>query len=320
MRSAISLILAVATIAVSTLAHAQSWCSASRLNSTERAICSNSELKALDRRLVSLYGQAKARGKDAGQVHWLRTRNSCGTDETCIQRSYRSRIATLESRIVSADYASPGWCSANNLNSTERAICSSSELGALDKQIMHLYGQAKAHGYDRGQLNWLRRRNSCGGDKACIAESYRSRISVLESRHLAGDGTGRRSSAGGGSSNSTSAEDNDVDGVSGAETAVLGIALGVAAAKGIFNWIGGEAGRASSWASSSDSAGRYRFTVECTGTTFSGLPTMTYSGTVNAGSFDEASALVRNEQSQRSCYDRFGAGYVGEGYAQFDHQ
>ena len=119
---------------------------------------------------------------------------------------------------------------------------------------------------------------------------------------------------------SSSQEVNDADRIGGAEAAVLGIGLGIAAAKGIFNWIGSGAGSAASWASSNDSGGVYRYTVECTGTTFSGLPKMTYSGTINAQNFNEASTIVRNEQSQNSCHERFGSGYAGDGYVQFDHQ
>ncbi len=73
------------------------------------------------------------------------------------------------------------WCRSERLNITEATICDNSELRALDAQLAQVYGTAKAHDKDYGQLNWLRnRRNTCYGNIDCIAREYRGRITILQ--------------------------------------------------------------------------------------------------------------------------------------------
>ena len=74
--------------------------------------------------------------------------------------------------------------------------------------------------------------------------------------------------------------------------------------------------REASW----DSGGVYRYTVECGGTTFSGLPWMKYSGTVSARSFNEAHEKAKSVQRSRTCYERFGSGYGGDGFLELTPQ
>jgi len=65
---------------------------------------------------------------------------------------------------------------------TEQAICASTELGQLDEQLASLYFSLPMdvrEAMRRSQLDWLRRRNRCGFDQACIADAYRSRVQVL---------------------------------------------------------------------------------------------------------------------------------------------
>ncbi|WP_171060756.1 lysozyme inhibitor LprI family protein [Poseidonocella sp. HB161398] len=71
------------------------WCSASRLNPTERAICANRRLARLDAELEAAYGQARAPAGDSEQAAWLSRRNACGTDPSCIARLYGERLAEL---------------------------------------------------------------------------------------------------------------------------------------------------------------------------------------------------------------------------------
>lgn len=74
------------------------------------------------------------------------------------------------------------WCSAKNLNITEKTICSSSELQDLDARLEQVYGRSIAFGRDHEQLDWLdNHRNACLSNEDCIANEYRDRIiSLLE--------------------------------------------------------------------------------------------------------------------------------------------
>jgi len=75
------------------------------------------------------------------------------------------------------------WCSSERLNITEATICNNSELRELDAQLAQVYGTAKAHDKDYGQLDWLKnRRNTCKANFSCIISEYRSRIAVLLER------------------------------------------------------------------------------------------------------------------------------------------
>ena len=75
-----------------------SWCNASHLNRTEHTICANDELGKLDKKLASVYGAVKADGKDKTQRAWLKQRNRCKSDVTCIRQAYEERIEQLNSQ------------------------------------------------------------------------------------------------------------------------------------------------------------------------------------------------------------------------------
>lgn len=69
---------------------------------TERTICANSNLAALDVALASLYqnvyNKTSGAARDklvAAEKAWIATRNSCSTNVTCITNVYRQRIAQL---------------------------------------------------------------------------------------------------------------------------------------------------------------------------------------------------------------------------------
>ena len=73
-----------------------SWCSSSRLNRTERTICSHDTLASLDLKLARVYGSQRSRSNDRAQSYWLRhRRNACGSDVSCLARAYRERIREL---------------------------------------------------------------------------------------------------------------------------------------------------------------------------------------------------------------------------------
>ena len=82
-----------------------SWCNSSRLNKTEHAICADDNLSALDMKLAKVYGSSKASSKDKAQKEWLVKRDACGSDRSCIQKAYQSRIKELEQEIELAKLA-----------------------------------------------------------------------------------------------------------------------------------------------------------------------------------------------------------------------
>jgi uncharacterized protein len=85
-----------------------------------------------------------------------------------------------------ADYA-PIDCSKVSLPA-ERAICRSHPLGQAEARMATMFGivtslVAMGQRGDIGdaQRKWLKQRNACGDDNACIARAYQSRIAVLSS-------------------------------------------------------------------------------------------------------------------------------------------
>lgn len=74
------------------------WC-ARAATPTERAICADAEVAALDVAMAAAYA-ARLRGPSpeavrADQRVWLDLRAACGTDTTCLAEEYRARIAAL---------------------------------------------------------------------------------------------------------------------------------------------------------------------------------------------------------------------------------
>ena len=91
-------------------------------------------------------------------------------------------VASVPAR--AADYA-PIDC-AKASSSAERTICRSYSLGQADARMATLFGVvtslvAMGQRADIGdaQRTWLKERNACGDDHACIARAYQSRIAAL---------------------------------------------------------------------------------------------------------------------------------------------
>jgi uncharacterized protein len=88
---------------------------AGKLNASESAICRSSELSFLDQQLSSAYaallresvGLSLRSGFQSEQKEWLRQRNSCGSDETCIAAKYNTRIEQLRGVAQVSPGASP---------------------------------------------------------------------------------------------------------------------------------------------------------------------------------------------------------------------
>ncbi len=71
------------------------------------------------------------------------------------------------------------------LTPTEDAVCGSSKLRRLDRDLTKLYQVALSISEDdepslrAEQAAWIKSRNACGGDETCIADAYRQRLNVL---------------------------------------------------------------------------------------------------------------------------------------------
>jgi len=74
----------------------------------------------------------------------------------------------------------PGFDCARAGSATERAVCASGELSALDAALSALWRARARTDADRtAQRAWLRERNACGADDVCLAGVYGSRIADL---------------------------------------------------------------------------------------------------------------------------------------------
>jgi peptidoglycan hydrolase-like protein with peptidoglycan-binding domain len=84
-----------------------------------------------------------------------------------------------------AQLIQPSFDCARAGNQAERAICSSAQLATLDRQLSATYQAAissrpgSADGIRRDQRNWLRQRNQCGSNQACLAAQMQDRINLL---------------------------------------------------------------------------------------------------------------------------------------------
>lgn len=84
-------------------------------------------------------------------------------------------------------FAQPSFRCNGELNRSERAICASRDVSALDQRMARMFrdkfrrlsGQAQRR--LRGEQSaWLAWRNSCGSDTACLYQRYTQRISDLQ--------------------------------------------------------------------------------------------------------------------------------------------
>ncbi|MGV0817456.1 lysozyme inhibitor LprI family protein [Martelella sp. AMO21009] len=108
-RSIMAAVFATATclgsaLLVATPASAASFdCSAAGLTPNERTICSNLTLNDDDVKMATMYTMLKglfAMGVSGNmgddQKAWLKEREACGTDVSCIEKAYDTRIDQLQ--------------------------------------------------------------------------------------------------------------------------------------------------------------------------------------------------------------------------------
>lgn len=100
---------------------------------------------------------------------------------------------------ASAARVGPSFDCARAKAASERAICASTVLPALDLRVARAYAEARqVLGGELGtwvegrlradQRSWLRRRDRCGADVACLTRELRSRAEVLSFRAPVGNG------------------------------------------------------------------------------------------------------------------------------------
>jgi uncharacterized protein len=72
----------------------------------------------------------------------------------------------------------------------EIAICENPGLAALDMRLHNIYERVRSRLYGRArqvlvdeEMGWLASRRRCGSDVGCIEDSYRQRISELNSNY-----------------------------------------------------------------------------------------------------------------------------------------
>ena len=90
--------------------------------------------------------------------------------------------------------AGPSFSCNGALNSTERVICANAGLSALDREMANGFQlavdnitseavggtEADVRKFRKEQKAFLRRRDGCGSNGACIAAAYRARLVVLD--------------------------------------------------------------------------------------------------------------------------------------------
>jgi uncharacterized protein YecT (DUF1311 family) len=99
-------------------------------------------------------------------------------------------VALIAMAAASRPAASQEFDCRNANYASERAVCGSERLSALDERMNALYGDLRAvsgNRYARADLKdyqrqFLDARNACGRDAECINGAYLDQISVLESR------------------------------------------------------------------------------------------------------------------------------------------
>lgn len=89
------------SVACTPLVHASSFDCASATSKTEKAICADADLSALDDKLAERWRSTLAKVSDpkalkTDQRQWLKNRNVCGDSAACVRRQYLMRLAELE--------------------------------------------------------------------------------------------------------------------------------------------------------------------------------------------------------------------------------
>jgi hypothetical protein len=101
-----------------------------------------------------------------------------GTVRWCIQADANLRADGLDTGVTG-----PSFDCSLAVSPTEQALCASKSLWTLDRVMANVYFHYKrasvgqeAKEFLNTQRNWLKRRDECEGDVACLSERYSSRL------------------------------------------------------------------------------------------------------------------------------------------------
>jgi uncharacterized protein len=85
-----------------------------------------------------------------------------------------------------ASYAASFHCDTHS-KPDEVAICGDSNLSSLDDEMASAYKNVLATmapervtGFRQAQLDWLKTRRACGGNRSCLDRAYRQRLTILQ--------------------------------------------------------------------------------------------------------------------------------------------
>jgi uncharacterized protein len=92
-----ALLSGFAVVFVVSSSNAENWCQTQKhLNQAEKTICSNDRLRDRDKALNEVYRDNKRTAKSVkSERDWIKRRNACGDDESCLGDSYRERLREL---------------------------------------------------------------------------------------------------------------------------------------------------------------------------------------------------------------------------------
>ena len=96
------------------VAHAAGFDCAKAASPTEKKICTDAALSKLDGDLSTAWKRALAKGGDtaalkAAQLKWLKQRDQCGSDASCLGDRYRERLASLNGTPLATDRWQQTW-------------------------------------------------------------------------------------------------------------------------------------------------------------------------------------------------------------------
>lgn len=175
-------------------------CTTARLQA-EKTICSGRLLSKLDEQLDQIYGRLQAtladrnerRRLSRSQRNWLRARNQCKSNRRCLREHYRDRLSELEGQLgrhefhLARQHPGPSFDCQGVRLAAELAICRSRHVSNLDRRMDEVYrdalrksrSNADRRNLQLDQLAWVKGRNACRFDRACLRRSYNNRIGYL---------------------------------------------------------------------------------------------------------------------------------------------
>jgi uncharacterized caspase-like protein/uncharacterized protein len=167
----------------------------------EVTVCNSPELSLLDNQLDELYmqslkaiGETKRKELVLAQRQWVRSVIGCATDVNCLTSQYQNQLQKLKSQVqtaaaapVPAPQVKPSFDCAKPRSPAEAAVCNTPDLAALDQEMNRLFTQklqqpgffTRQH-WLHAQRHWLRNRDTCAGNIACLKVQYQAAVQHLQ--------------------------------------------------------------------------------------------------------------------------------------------